>query len=312
MAQVRNIGQRAVQWRLRAPGMIVPVGPYTFWLGSQVPGFAQDFAAIYAPYRVHAPDEAVADFGIDIAYTAFWRRFLRPSVAAYCDIASPFVPLPAGLAFVGAEMAANWQITMGASSHLLIHGAVVADAQDRAVILPGSSGSGKSTLAAMLAHHGWRLLADEFVMLDLASGLAAPYPRPVSLKNEAIAAMRALVPKALISRPFKGTLKGTIAYVTPPEEALEAMARPAKPALVLFPSFSNGAPSSAEPVDAGELLMRLIAASANYSRLGAEGFDCATALAAATPALRIRYGDGRAAMDLVEKLAAENMAAADG
>ncbi|RME69055.1 MAG: HprK-related kinase A, partial [Alphaproteobacteria bacterium] len=312
MVQIATIDRRTLIKRLAGQGLVLPVGPFAMWLGSHVAAFADDLIQVYAPYEAFVPDEAIADFGVDIAYTAFWRRFFRPSVAAYCDIASPFVPLPVDLAFVGAEMAANWQITMGVNSHLLIHGAVVADSQDRAIVMPGASGSGKSTLAALLAHDGWRLLADEFVLIDLASGLAVPYPRPVSLKNEAIAAMRAFAPKARLSRAFAGTLKGTIAYLTPPDSSLEAMHRPAQVHLVLFPQFRLGETPAQEHLDAGELLMRLIAASANYSRLGAAGFDCATALAARVPALRMRFGTTAGGLGLAHDLASRYFAAAPG
>ncbi|GAB4140946.1 MAG: HprK-related kinase A [Sphingomonadales bacterium] len=311
MAQVRSLDRRAIARQLARGDLVLPVGPYAMALRAQVPAFAQDFVSIYGPYQPRSATDAVADFGIDVAYTAAWRRFYRPSVAAYCDIASPFVPMPGDIAFVGAEMAANWQIAMGAGNHLLIHGAAVADSADRAVIMPGSSGSGKSTLAAMLAFAGWRLLADEFVMLDLATGMVAPYPRPVSLKNQAIDAMRAFAATARISRPFLGTVKGTIAYLTPPDDALAAMARPARPAMVVFPQFKAGlGVAETEALDGGELLMRLIAASANYSRLGAEAFERATDVAADAPAFRLRFGDGRQGVDAVARLAALHMSGA--
>ena len=53
----------------------------------------------------------------------------------------------------------------------------------------GESGSGKSTLAAMLGEQGWRLMGDEFTLIAPASGEALGFLRPVSLKNQAIAAM---------------------------------------------------------------------------------------------------------------------------
>ena len=55
-----------------------------------------------------------------------------------------------------------------------------------ALILTGESGAGKSTLAALLGERGWRLMGDEFALLDLETGALLPFPRAVSLKNGAI------------------------------------------------------------------------------------------------------------------------------
>src|SRR3546814_7017598 len=60
-------------------------------------------------------------------------------------------------------------------------------------ILSGESGSGKSTLAALLGEGDWRLMGDEFTLIDPAGGDAFAFPRAVSLKNEAIAEVAARV-----------------------------------------------------------------------------------------------------------------------
>jgi hypothetical protein len=52
--------------------------------------------------------------------------------------------------------------------------------------MTGMSGAGKSTLAALLMARGWRLMGDEFALLDPATGLIHGFPRLISLKNEAI------------------------------------------------------------------------------------------------------------------------------
>ena len=53
----------------------------------------------------------------------------------------------------------------------------------RALIMTGESGAGKSTLAALLGERGWRLMGDEFALIDLDDGTIHPFPRAVSLKN---------------------------------------------------------------------------------------------------------------------------------
>src|SRR3546814_3498174 len=66
--------------------------------------------------------------------------------------------------------------------YLLLHASTV-EKDGRALLMTGHSGSGKSTLAAILGERGWRLMGDEFALLDPEDGRLYAFPRAVSLKT---------------------------------------------------------------------------------------------------------------------------------
>jgi hypothetical protein len=99
-----------------------------------------------------------------------WRRWLRPSVAIRGDYILPdAAPLALEHGLLAAEMGMNLQMALGQKRYLLLHAATV-ERDGRALLMTGASGAGKSTLSALLGEHGWRLMGDEFALLDLEDG----------------------------------------------------------------------------------------------------------------------------------------------
>ena len=209
------------------------------------------------------------------------------------------VPLPFDQALLAAEMGMNLQMALGWRRHLLLHASAV-ERDGRALIMTGASGSGKSTLAALLGKRGWRFMGDEFVLLDLHSGAATPFPRMFSLKNEAIAAMQAAAPDAVFGPLMQATPKGDIMHMVPPVDAIKRMNESAPPALLLFPRFGHLA--AVREVAPGETFMRMTQASTNYVALGEAGFRAMTRFVKAVPARAIDYASGEEAVALVERL----------
>ena len=169
--------------------------------------------------------------------------------------------------------------------------------------MSGESGSGKSTLAALLGESDWRLMGDEFTLIDPASGDALAFPRAVSLKNAAIAEVAARVDPARLGPLLAGTPKGDIRHLIPRADAIAAMHEPVRPALLLFPRF--GGEAGIEPMGEGEAFVRLTEASTNYVALGEAGFAALARLVRQTPAFGISYPDSATGMALVEQLFAE-------
>ncbi|PMV40058.1 hypothetical protein, partial [Pseudomonas sp. FW305-3-2-15-C-LB1] len=97
---------------------------------------------------------------------------------------------------------------------------------------------------------------------------------------------------------LEGTPKGTIRHLVPDAAALAAMDVPAKPALILFPTF--GYESATRDVAQSEVFVRLTQASTNYVAMGERGFDALTALVQGVPARAIDYPDTDGAIALVE------------
>ena len=102
---------------------------------------------------------------------------------------------------------------------------------------------------------------------------------------------------------IQSTPKGDIRHLVPPADAIAAMAQPARPALLLFPSF--GFDAAVRDVAASEVFMRLTQASTNYVALGEKGFSTLTRFVQTVPARAIDYRDGIEAEALVNQLWAE-------
>ncbi len=277
----------------------VSVGPAAFRIGSAWKRPLDQLAELYRDY----PTPDIPDYSVRLDPVSFLRRFIRPSVAINGDYMLPdAAPLPLAQGLLAAEMAMNLQMALGWRRHLLLHASAV-EKDGKALIMTGASGSGKSTLAAMLGHKGWRFMGDEFVLLDLVTGDAVPFPRMISLKNEAIGAMQASALDGRFGPLMTGTPKGDIRHLVPPADAIARMAEPARPALLLFPSF--GYEPVVRDIGASEGFMRLTQASTNYVALGEAGFTTLTRFIKTVPARAIDYRDGQEAEALVDQLWSE-------
>lgn len=274
------------------------IGPIGFRIGSTWAGPIETLAALYAGYR--EPEDDICDFTVRLEPETPWRRWLRPSVAIRGDYVLPdAAPLPLSMGLLAAEMGMNLQMALGQKRYLLLH-ASSAEKDGRALIMTGESGAGKSTLSALLGERGWRLMGDEFALLDLADGSLHAFPRAISLKNGAIRVMEGEVAADRFGPRLEGTPKGVIRHLRPNEAAIDRMGDSAKPALILFPRF--GRQQDARPVGQAETFMRLTQASTNYVALGAPGFEALTGLVKSCPAAAIDYPDTETGIGLVEEL----------
>ncbi|ALR20321.1 MULTISPECIES: HprK-related kinase A [Sphingobium] len=274
------------------------IGPATFRIGSAWPDPIRELKRLYADYPAPAGD--FADFTVRLEPAGALRRWLRPSIFITGDHgladAAP-MSLPHGL--LAAEMGMNLQMALGWRRHLLLHASSV-EKNGRVLVMTGESGSGKSTLAAQLGERGWRLMGDEFALLDLATGVVLPFPRLVSLKNRAIGVMAAEVPAERMGPLMAGTAKGDIRHMVPRAEAVARMDEGASPALLLFPRFGHA--PDIRSVGHGETFMRLTQASTNYVALGEPGFAALTRFVKTVPAKAIDFPSGNEAIAMVERL----------
>jgi HprK-related kinase A len=275
------------------------IGPVGFRLGSAWRRPLAELQRLYDGY----PAPSFADYTARIEPAKPWRRWLRPSLAITGDYMIPeALPMALGHGMLALEMAMNLQMALGHRRHLLIHAASV-EREGRVLVMTGASGSGKSTLAAMLGERGWRLMGDEFALLDLDDGTIHPFPRAVSLKNQSIAVLERIVPEERFGRLLLGTPKGNIRHLRPRADAIAKMRAAAPPALLLFPRF--GEPTDVRPVGAAEVFVRLTQASTNYVALGEPAFAALSHFALTVPAKAIDYPDTEAALERVERLWAE-------
>ncbi|GAA0320631.1 HprK-related kinase A [Sphingomonas oligophenolica] len=276
----------------------VRIGPVGFRIGSDWRAPIAELESLYADYP--GPRDGVPDFNVRLFAARPWRRFIRPAVMIGGDFVLPeAAPLPLAQGLLAAEMGMNLQMALGQRRYLLLHAAVV-ERGGRALVMTGISGAGKSTLAALLGARGWRLMGDEFALVDPETGLIHAFPRLVSLKNAAIGVVEKAVPEARFGPLLAGTPKGDIRHLVPDGAALAAMDIPAAPALILFPRFGF------EPAERGvlpsEVFVRLTQASTNYVALGERGFDALTRIVKTVPARAIDYPDTDSVIAQVEAL----------
>lgn len=276
----------------------VRIGPVGFRVGSDWRAPVAALEQLYAAYP--KPEDGIPDFTVRLFAARWWRRFLRPSITIEGDYVLPdAAPLPLAQGLLAAEMAMNLQMALGQRRYLLLHASAV-ERDGRALLMTGESGAGKSTLAALLAARGWRLMGDEFALVDPATGLVHAFPRLVSLKNQAIDIVMDRMPDTLWGPALTGTPKGTIRHLVPPVDAIAAMDTPARPALILFPHY--GHERAERSTASSEVFVRLTQASTNYVALGERGFDTLTRLVATVPACAIDYPDTESALAQVEAL----------
>jgi HprK-related kinase A len=187
----------------------VQVGPAAFRIGSHWQAPIAQMRTLYADY----PEPEFTDYTVRLEAVNVLRRFFRPSVAINGDYMLPdAAPLPLDQALLAAEMGMNLQMALGWRRQLILHASAV-ERGGKALIMTGESGSGKSTLSAMLGRSGWRFMGDEFALIDPVTGEAVPYPRLISLKNEAIQAMQTAAPDAVFGPLMHGTPKGEIRHL---------------------------------------------------------------------------------------------------
>ena len=260
-------------------------------------------AAFYRVYGAFAylPRNDFADFHVGIRPGRGLRRWLRPTVRFTIDGIEPFEPYPRGSALPMFEWGVNWCFAQRFNQYVLLHAGALA-LGDRAVIMAATPGSGKSTLAAALMLRGFRLLSDEFGVLDPASGLLLPMLKPVALKNRSIDVIREFSADAVLGPVFPETRKGDVAHLAPNTASVDAVAQPARPGLVLFPRYQAGAELALVPQPREQAFARLAFNSFNYALLGPVAFHAVADLAERCLAFELRYGSLDEAVARIRRL----------
>jgi energy-coupling factor transporter ATP-binding protein EcfA2 len=177
---------------------------------------------------------------------------------------------------------------MAARSDLLWLHAAAAARPGSAVLIVGPSGCGKSTMVAHLVRRGYQYLGDDLVPFESAGAVVHPVP---------------LAPR--IRRPSSWTVAND--HVTRlPRQTLDVDARgvcrtPQRVGLIVFPTFTEGHCAAARCTMAETSLELLQHVVTDGDR---DAFVLRTTcdLAAGAPALRMSYGDARAAVDVLERL----------
>ncbi|HIE55417.1 MAG TPA: HprK-related kinase A, partial [Chromatiaceae bacterium] len=260
-----KFGEASVSWLIRTAsreGLQFQAGPFVVHLRSEVPGLVQVFQRLYASFPL-LPARGIADFHLKVARPNSIRRFWRPQALFCLDDERPFEPFPLDHAFPLFEWGLNYSIAMQAHQYCLLHSAVI-ERDGKALVLPAMPGSGKSTLCAALMHRGWRLLSDEFGILDPSTGRLLPLPRVIPLKNRSIGVIRDFAPEAVMGPLFPKTRKGDVVHVAPTPESVDRQDEGALPAWVVFPRFLAGSKTILQTIPGSQAFVRLSNNAFNY------------------------------------------------
>jgi len=255
------------------------------------------------------PDESFidadefCDFHVALAPGKFAHRWIRPQARFLIDGTSPFKPLPADQALPMFEWGLNYAIAAQAHQYLVVHAAAI-ERNGRVAILPGAPGAGKSTLtAALVQRGGWRLLSDELALIRPGDRHVVPLARPINLKNNSIALMRAYAPDAVFSAETHDTAKGTVALMRAPAESIARSHESAPIGWIIFPRWEKDAEARLAPWSRAAGLMEIAHNSMNYSLHGAAGFKLLGDIFAASGCYRFTYGKLDDAMTVFAALA---------
>jgi HprK-related kinase A len=266
------------------------------------PGNASFGSALACVYREFAPsdDDGVCEVSVLLRPVAGrWRK--RREIEIVSDGVRLFDAFAPNLHLPLFEWGVNFLLAHRLLHVLLLHAGTVA-MNDRAIVMPALPGSGKSTLTAALACRGFRLLSDEFGLVNLDSGMLHPLVRPICLKNESIEVIRRLWPSVVLGPEFPGTRKGTVAHVAPDPHSVAGRYRPATPVAIVFPRYRRRAPLSVERVTRASAFNSLAVNSFNYALLGPLGFRCVARLVEHCPVYRLTFGRLQDAVECVAEI----------
>jgi HprK-related kinase A len=297
-----DLPRRDLRARLRGEGLRLRIGPFVVRLVSSMAAVETSLATLYAHHEVE-PGKHGAHFTMRADHPPTIRRFLRRQVQLTFDGHEPFLPLPWQMAAPMVEAGLNWCVGNFAHQYVVIHAATL-ERGGQALLMPAPPGSGKSTLCAALVHRGWRLLSDEFALVDPDTGVLQPIPRPVALKGPSIALLRAWSPSAWFGPEVDNNEGETVSYMRPPMESVDATGTRAMPGWIVIPQFVPDAPPTIEPMSRARALMHLADNSFNYNLHGRAGFERLASLADLAPCVRLRYSDLEAGVEIVGQLAA--------
>jgi HprK-related kinase A len=231
---------------------------------SELPPVSEHLNKLYRGFRIQPGDDC--HFDIAIVAGKGVRRWIRRQASLVVNGVRPFHPLPAKLAGPVMEWGLNWCIGTKAHHFVVVHSAVV-ERNGRALLLPAHPGAGKSTLCAALVYSGWRLFSDEFGLIDPASGMLSPAPRPISLKNASIEVISKRHPDVVYGPEGIDIDGARFVHARATTQSIERSHECAFPGWIIFPRYKPDASTTMERIPKAHALMELAGQSFNYNYL---------------------------------------------
>ena len=309
LARVASIGLDEFAERLHLGKFGLRVGPFDVRIAADARTLLPHLYTLYAEHPLLDLDRV---FSCHLQLTEHWRARPRPGryVRFQVDGAAPHEDMPAAHGLAVLEWGLNQVNALRCHRYLMLHAAVV-ERNGYALALPAAPACGKTTLCAGLAHRGWRLLSDEFGLMDPGSRTLTPLPRPMPLKNESIEVIRSFAPEALIGPRIEGTRKGTVAHVKPPTDSVRRQHEPAEARWLVFPSWQRDAKLELREVPRIDGFVQVATNAFNYEIHGAAGFETVRDLVGACRGFRLTYSNLEEAVEALTAMADEDCSRAD-
>ena len=133
-------------------------------------------------------------------------------------------------------------------------------------------------------------MSDELTLISPGSVSITPLARPVSLKNQSLAVIRAFAPGAEFSAVTHGTMKGAVAHMKVPKSHLDRIVECATAGWVVFPKYVAGAPARLTPRSRASSMLELGRNAFNYTLLGRAAFDTLADVIDASDCHDFEYG----------------------
>ena len=186
------------------------------------------------------------------------------------------------------------------SGFLQLHAAgLVID--ERALLLIGPSGSGKTTLTLSMLLNGWKCLSDEIALIESELLKIWPFPRAFHVYPETLNLFPGL--KHLDSEKSFADSSGK-KRLDPVNVKESWSAAPAKPAWLIFPSYTPGGANKLIPIGETEALSLMIDQTINFAEYENRGLDILIQLIRTCECYKLISGDVNCACSLISDLAA--------
>jgi len=259
---------------LNTSGLVIKIGFFKYNILSKLKSLEESIATLYCDYEIsdYEANFELVDFHVIVKEVRTFPAVLKKQAQFFLDSTAPFNPLPLQHAPAIIEWGMNWCVSSQVNTHLIIHAAVI-EKNGFVAIMPAPPGAGKSTLTASLIQEGWRLLSDELALIDLETYQVAPFPRPVSLKNESINVIKNRYPNVVFGPVSSDTSKGNVCHIRPPTLSVKEQHVNCPVAWIIFPKYEKDAETELAPFGKAQTLISVAENSFNYSVLGRMGFD---------------------------------------
>ena len=169
---------------------------------------------------------------------------------------------------------------------LAIHAGLVSD-DNGSILIPGVSGSGKTSVTTWLVTCGMHYHTDELVTIDLVTGAAKAFTRPLNIKTGGVSAIQSIFDLDAT----RDQLRISPGVTMIPHRLVNPDFKTQFPDIskIIFPRYIGDAEPGLVKLSGAEAGLELMRSNVIARNLPAHGFNEVTRLVRNIPAYRVRY-----------------------